>query len=189
MTSLSPLRLLLVPLLLFTALSARAQVEQGRYIVGLNAAVSYARFDAEFNQFTLNLSPSLLYLLSDDFALGGGVGLVVSRLGGDRFFEAQTVTSFGFAPAARYYFGGGERARFFVAGSAGILAGNQQVESVVFRANLGVGTSIFFNDGLAFEPRVELDYVGGEFGFAQLSLGIGLQGFVDAIFPGGAVGD
>lgn len=178
-----------------SAPTATAQVEQGRYLIGLTGGFSWQSFDVQdflgrserLTQWQLALDPSLLYLLSDDFALGGRLGLSVSRF--DNSFDDDTNVTFSVAPAARYYFGEGEGNRLFASASAGVAFFNDDDTDALFQGSAGLGYSFFFNDGLAVEPGIEAGFGAGELDFFQFSVALGLQGFVDALVPRSGAAD
>ena len=185
MSLISATRLPLVVAAFATLTSASAQVERGRSLIGLGASFSATRFDADNTWFGAGLFPSVQYLVTDDFALGGRLSATLVHFPDGEFFVGGTEVTFGLAPSVRYYFGDGDGNRPFAAASAGVRLSSLEREGPSFEAALGFGYSIFFNDGLAIEPALSIDYDSFGSGTLQFSLGIGLQGFVDALLPRG----
>lgn len=169
--------------LFLSAPPATAQVEQGRYLVGINGGFFLQTFEDFDAQWQLSLAPSVLYLLSDDLAVGGRIGASLNNNPFTAGGNGDLFLTFSVAPAVRYYFGAPEGNRFFAAATAGVALSSNDLVDPRFEARAGVGYSIFFNDGLALEPGINVVYGTGDFDFFQFSVAIGLQGFVDSLGP------
>ncbi len=171
---------LAVVISLASVTALRAQVEQGRYFVGLNGGFTLQFSEESDATYRLSLTPSVLKLFTDDLALGGRVNLAVSN----EFFDDGVYLAYGISPAARYYFTEGDGGRFFAAASAGVTGLTVEEVSAAFTGNLGVGYTLFLNEGLAIEPGLDVTYFARDgFNAVSFSLGIGLQGFVDSLLP------
>lgn len=158
---------------------ASAQILAERYIVGLDAGINVTKFDERDAAFRLALSPTVLYLLNDNLALGGEVTFGVQDSGpGDAFVV------YGLAPAARYYLGDGDDNRWFVDGSLGVRGTSIEGDDPGVSIGFGAGYTIFFNEGLALEPGARFTFLPGDVSGFQFDLSLGLQGFVDALRPG-----
>ncbi|MES3017366.1 MAG: outer membrane beta-barrel protein [Bacteroidota bacterium] len=152
------------------ALSANAQTEKGKWILGGTASYESVKSDASGAKAsqTLSVIPNLGYFVSDNFALGTGVGYTYSKTGvasatGQN--EAIAVRPFG-----RYYVGLSDQFKFF--GQAAVPLSFGTVKSVDASGNSGakVGSStsvgVALSPGFAYFPTKK---IGIEFAFNGLS--------------------
>lgn len=171
--------LLLGTLCLLATYTALSQVSAGRYIVGADLGFRLTKFNEVDAAWSLTLNPNVLYLINDRLALGGDVLFSVRDDGfGDAFVQ------YGLAPSARYYLSDGGDGGLFADASLGITGTSIEGTGVNALIGLGVGYTIFFNDGLAIEPRFQLDLLPGDVSGFRIGITAGLQGFVDTLIPG-----
>lgn len=129
--------------------SASAQTEQGKTILGGTASYQSQKVDgADRASQELNLVPSIGYFVSDNFALGTGIGYqfsksaVASATGQN---EAVVVSPFG-----RYYVDLNENFKFFGQASVPMAFGN--VKSVNAEGDAGDKVGSSTSIGVALQP-------------------------------------
>ena len=183
MLHLPRLTLALLLLLALSTLTASTQIARGRAIVGGSAGFFLSNPEGSDASWQVSVSPSALYLVSDRFAVGGRVSAALMR---DGFFDRdnRTFGRFAFAPAARYYFTVEEGGGLFAEASAGVSATTREDTDADFELGLGVGYTIFLNEGLALEPGIDFGYSPGSPGFTTLAIAVGFQGFIDGFRRG-----
>ncbi|SKB37602.1 Outer membrane protein beta-barrel domain-containing protein [Parapedobacter luteus] len=87
---------------------ANAQTEKGKFILGGNVSYDYTSVkDADIDSHSLGIIPSVGYFVSDNFAVGTGIGYAYEKntAGADVFSSSNTVHAFSVAPFARLYKG------------------------------------------------------------------------------------
>ena len=169
----------------FFAIGASAQVSQGRYIVGVNGSAGISNSEFSGTTWSVSLSPNVLYLLTDQFAVGGAVGLsVFSGPDFSSIDDNDVILAYSFRPAARYYLSEAGTGGFFVFASAGVSGQSGFFSGNSFIYRTGIGYSLFFSKGLAVEPKLTLrGQTGNGNPSFNLGISIGLQGFVDRLWP------
>ncbi len=152
------------------ALNVNAQTEKGKWIIGGSASYDSQKSDADGAKASQSLSivPSAGYFVSDNFALGTGVGYNYSKTGGASATgqnEAIVVNPFG-----RYYVGLSDQFKFF--GQAAVPLAFGTVKSVDASGDTGakVGSStsvgVALSPGFAYFPTKK---IGIEFAFRGVS--------------------
>ena len=180
--------------------AAAAPYGAGSWILGATGLDYVRRSFSGVGLTRFSLLPSAQYLLTDQFALGGTVGVDISRSNQPQTFRSTALT---IGPTARYYFGAPRRQPFFV--TAGVLYAytksvdffrfgssfpDPTLEPLEFSSNellfgFGLGQQLFLTDKLALEygPRIQFrqtldDFRTADSNFVRLNLEIGLQYFL-----------
>jgi hypothetical protein len=134
---------ILTLLLTLFILSANAQTEQGKFIVGGNAGFNFSKDKNRVNNTTTDrwshtsiyLNPNAAYFIIPNFAIGGKLNLnsYTNRLkdGSNRGEGRKNNTlSFSLGPWARYYFPIGTKAAFFGDANVGFGASRYKYRTV-----------------------------------------------------------
>lgn len=152
------------------ALSSSAQTEQGKFILGGTASYQSSKSDADNANAAENLSlvPNLGYFVSDNFAIGTGIGYnyskaeVASTTG---LNEAVVVSPFG-----RYYAGLSDQFKFFGQASVPMAFGTVKATDANGDAGAKTGSStsvgVALSPGFAYFPTKK---IGIEFAFRGIS--------------------
>lgn len=129
------------------SLSVAAQTEKGSWMVGGNFANLNLGFANSTNTVSFSLSPNLAYFMSDNFALGGEVGLgIVKAKSEDALF------SYSVQPLARYYFMKGEKNGIFGQATVGVQGASQSGNSETgLTFSIGAGWNYWINKSVALE--------------------------------------
>ncbi|SKB89028.1 outer membrane beta-barrel protein [Daejeonella lutea] len=152
------------------ALSANAQTEKGKWILGGTASYDSQKSDADGAKAseTLSLVPNLGYFVSDNFALGTGVGYNYSKVGTaspSGYNEAFVVSPFG-----RYYVGLSDQFKFFGQAAVPLAFGTVKATDANGEAGAKVGSStavgVALSPGFAYFPTKK---IGIEFAFRGIS--------------------
>jgi len=90
--------------------AANAQTEKGKTILGGNVSYDYTKVkDADVEGHSLNVLPSVGFFVSDNFAIGTGIGYAYEENTSlAEVFEGNKVSAFSVAPFARLYKGDGD---------------------------------------------------------------------------------
>ena len=90
--------------------AANAQTEKGKIVVGGNVSYDYSKVkDADTEGHSLNVLPSIGFFVSDNFAVGTGIGYsYAENTGFSSAFDANKLSAFSVAPFARLYKGDGD---------------------------------------------------------------------------------
>ena len=92
------------------AFSSQAQTEKGKIIVGGSVGLNATKVDgADKADFKFNVVPSVGYFVSDNIAVGTGVGYNYDK----QVSEGSLTQSFEVAPFGRYYVGLSDQFKFF----------------------------------------------------------------------------
>lgn len=158
--------LLLSAFVIAFGFGARAQTEEGTWMIGTNVANIDYLFDSE--TFNLNLLPQAGYFVSDNIAVGAQANLGIISGGG------ETITTYGIGPFVRGYFGGTEKAKFFAQGNVAYSGVSDGVSSNQFDAGVALGHAWFLNKHVAFETALAYSYVKQEDVDGQSGLGLRL---------------
>ncbi|QPH40659.1 outer membrane beta-barrel protein [Pedobacter endophyticus] len=133
--------------------SANAQTEKGKFILGGNVGFNSTKVEgAAKSDVSFSIVPSAGYFVSDNFALGTGVGYTYNK----QVSRLQLNEAFVVAPFGRYYVGLSDQFKFFGQLSVPMAFGNNKV--VDLDGNVGEKyastTSIGVNlaPGFAFFP-------------------------------------
>lgn len=150
------------------AFTTQAQTEKGKFIVGGNVGFNSTKVEgADKADFNFSIVPSAGYFVSDNFALGTGVGYLYNKsVSGSTLTESIEVAPFG-----RYYVGLSDQFKFFGQLSVPMSFGNiKDVDDVT--GDVGdkrattTAISVKLSPGFAFFPtkrvgiEVSLDGLG-----------------------------
>ncbi|MNK03562.1 hypothetical protein D3C87_214110 [compost metagenome] len=92
------------------AFSTQAQTEKGKIMVGGSVGFSSEKVDgANKSDFSFNVVPSAGYFISDNFAIGTGVGYTYNK----EVSDLKLNEAFKVAPFGRYYVGLSDQFKFF----------------------------------------------------------------------------
>lgn len=145
------------------AFSTQAQTEQGTFMLGGNVGFNTSKVDgAAKSNIDFNIVPSVGYFVSNDFAIGTGIGYETSKYytvasSANTTAGSSTKTNaFVVSPFARYYKGINEQFKFFGQLSVPMSFGNTKMgdgngdnlQKVSKDNNVGVALS----PGFAFFP-------------------------------------
>ncbi|SFC70158.1 Outer membrane protein beta-barrel domain-containing protein [Parapedobacter composti] len=90
-------------------LAANAQTEKGKVILGGNVSYDYTKVkDADVEGHALGILPSVGFFVSDNIAVGTGLGYSYSENTDALAFEGNKLSVFSVAPFARLYKGEGD---------------------------------------------------------------------------------
>lgn len=152
------------------ALSANAQTEKGKWILGGTASYQSVKSDADGAKAAQDLSlvPNIGYFVADNFALGTGIGYNFSKIGtasatGQN--EAVVVSPFG-----RYYVGLSDQFKFF--GQAAVPLAFGTVKATDANGDSGAKTGSSTSVGVALSPGFAYfptKKIGIEFAFRGVS--------------------
>jgi opacity protein-like surface antigen len=149
------------------AFTTQAQTEKGKFIVGGNAAFDTNKSDAEGakSNTSFKIVPSVGYFVSDNIAVGTGVGYSYDKQVGK--FENQAIVV---SPFGRYYANLSESFKFFGQLSVPMAFGKDKAVDAAGKVGDKVGTStqigVALAPGFAFYPTKR---IGIEFGINGLS--------------------
>lgn len=163
-------RILIVALLLTGGyFGAKAQTEQGNWLVGGNVSLNTAK-----NNTNIGLTPSAGYFVLRNLAVGAALGLDYTKEGTNK------VTSFSLGPFARYYFGT-LNVRPFADAELGFQSTKYKSSTTSNSYNntqyfLGGGLAAFINRNVAIEALAGYKHIlDGSGGF---NLRIGFQVYI-----------
>ncbi|MFC3196285.1 porin family protein [Parapedobacter deserti] len=89
--------------------AANAQTEKGKTILGGNVSYDYTKVkDADGEAHALGILPSVGFFVSDNFAIGTGIGYSYQENTGSFAFDGNKLGVFSVAPFARLYKGDGD---------------------------------------------------------------------------------
>ncbi len=149
------------------AFTTQAQTEKGKIIVGGNAAFSTSKSDADGakSNTSFKIVPSVGYFVSDNIAVGTGVGYSYDKQIGESQNQAFVVSPFG-----RYYANLSESFKFFGQLSVPMEFGTEKAVDAAGKVGDKVGSStnigVALSPGFAFFPTKR---IGIEFGINGLS--------------------
>lgn len=188
---------LLTPLLLLSFLTAKAQgvlpqsppqvtaavadeaLSEGNWMVGGN--IGNIGYNADIEAFRLRVDPTAAYFVADNFAIGAR-GLVATLIS-----NGPSDISYGLAPMARYYFGGGNSsANSWFAGASLGFAGSSDDnlpddEAFSFLFGVEAGLAHFVAQNVALEGTVSFTDTEANVFNSGFSIGLGFQIYL----PGG----
>lgn len=165
--------------ILATAISVKAQIQQGNVLVGGN----FANMNLGLNDpkvFSLDLTPKAAWFIRDNIALGGYINLGIATAKG-----SSTTTSYGVGALGRYYTGKDvevlRHGRFF--GEATIGVGGVNVSDGGGNTNglnfsFGPGFAYFVTPSIGLETLLKYNGLGGlgDQGYqSSLNLSFGFQ--------------
>ncbi|RAJ37429.1 outer membrane beta-barrel protein [Pedobacter cryoconitis] len=136
------------------AFTTQAQTEKGKFMLGGNVEFDSNKPNgANKSNTSFNIVPSVGYFVTDNFAIGTGVGFESSKFHvnvNDAAGITQKTQAFVVAPFARYYKGINESFKFFGQLSVPMAFGNNKTGDN--DGNNYVKTSKFNNVGVALSP-------------------------------------
>jgi outer membrane protein len=160
-------------LVTLASMSAFAQFQQGRMLVGGNVGLELKTNKTKFDGSTdtngkytsFSLEPQFGYFVIDNLAVGAGLNLTLSSWKPDGSDGKSTSSLIALSPFARYYFGPG------IFGEAKVLLGaskdkddfggnTDEKKFNVTGLSLGAGYAIFLNDNVAIEPMIGYETIG-----------------------------
>lgn len=154
--------------ILIAAVSANAQTEKGKWLVGGTASFHSVKEGSSDAVTSLTLAPNAGYFVGNNFALGASVQLTTVQ---------KESTAFAFAPFARYYFAPlGDNAKLFVNGTVGLgtFKSYQASSSTGFSTwELSAGPAFFINKNVALE--IALAYGQNKFKNVEATKDFGLK--------------
>ena len=162
---------MLFVILLGSAVTAKAQLEEGNVIIGGHLA-NMGFGLGEKSSFALGISPKVGYFIEDNIAVGGKVSLGYQTVEREGNIFDYAINAFG-----RYYLQPGEKGvqtplnhgRFFAEVGAGIAGTNGA--SLGFNLNFGPGYAYFITPNVSLEALLKYN---GTFG-ARSSNGLGFN--------------
>jgi hypothetical protein len=139
------------------AFTTQAQTEKGKFMLGGNVEFNSNKVDgANKANTTFDIVPSVGYFVTDNFAIGTGVGFETSKIHTSTTVAGNTIgatrkdQAFVVAPFARYYKGITEQFKFFGQLSVPMSFGNTKVGDV--DGNNYAKVSKYTNVGVALSP-------------------------------------
>ncbi len=141
-------------------LASYAQTEKGKYILGGTASYETSKTDAvnAKSSENLNIVPNLGYFVSDDFAIGTGIGYSYSKtaVASPTGINNAVIVS----PFGRYYAGLSDQFKFFGQASVPMAFGNVKAVDTNGDAGAKAGTStsigVALSPGFAYFPTKKL---------------------------------
>lgn len=129
------------------AFTTQAQTEKGKIMLGGNVGISSSKVDgADKADFSFSIVPSVGYFISDNFAIGTGVGYTYNK-------EVSDLTlnqAFKVAPFGRYYVGLSDQFKFFGQLSVPMSFGNDK--AVAENGDTGAKTATTTEIGVTLAP-------------------------------------
>ncbi len=174
-------RNLFIAFLVFSCAVMQAQTQKGSVLIGGSAGFSFTKYN-NVKATNVNLSPSALFFVIDQLAVGGSLNIGSYHVASD--IDTYTNTNFGIGPAVRYYFVGTGNFRPY--GAAGFSLNSQKSNSqdqatTNTSFSLGIGGDYFINDHVAIETG--LNYTSqhqknSSPNYNIISLSIGVAAFI-----------
>lgn len=153
-----------------------AQVQKGDRLIGGTAALRLDFNDAGSDLFSLSLNPNYAKFVSDNFAVGGAVGLTFIKLGD------INSTNINLLPMVRYYFNNSNESNIFFleakAGLAFIDVGSASESA--FQFSVGPGIAFFIADNVSIDAILAYSRIGGAFDQAGVALNFGFQVYLNS---------
>ena len=155
------------------AFTSQAQTEKGKIMLGGNVGFSSSKVDgANKSDFSFSVIPSAGYFISDNFAIGTGVGYTYNK----EVSDLNLNQAFKVAPFGRYYVGLSDQFKFFGQLSVPMSFGNDKVvdENGDTGAKTASTTDIGVNiaPGFAFFPtkRIGIEFSVNGLGYNNSSV-------------------
>lgn len=159
-----------IALLSGVAFSSNAQTEKGKFVLGGTASYSSEKSDADGAKAAENLSllPSVGYFVSDNFALGTGIGYNYSKA--NYASSAGQDEAFVVNPFGRYYVNLSDQFKFFGQASVPMAFGTVKATDATGETGDKTGSStsigVAVSPGFAYFPTKK---IGIEFSFRGAS--------------------
>jgi len=150
---------ILLFVLLFTSIFTFGQTDQGDRLVGGTISFGTQFVPNGDNQLFLNFNPNYGKFISDNIAVGAGIGLIFQKQNNN-----VSSTSISLLPFGRYYVGDSDVLQFYGELKAGFIyervsnpggALNQNG----FQINAGPGVAFFLNENVSLDFLVSYRYV------------------------------
>jgi hypothetical protein len=156
------------------AISTQAQTEKGKILLGGSVGFSTSKADgAKKSDFSFNVAPSAGYFISDNFAIGTGLGYKYEKAVNAGYLHQ----AFEVAPFGRYYVGISDQFKFFGQLSVPMSFGNiKDIDDVTGDVGDKVATSteigVQLAPGFAFYPtkRIGIELSVAGLGYNNISL-------------------
>ncbi|SMD02773.1 outer membrane beta-barrel protein [Pedobacter africanus] len=156
------------------AFGTQAQTEKGKFIVGGTVGLNSTKEDgADKADFRFEVSPSVGYFVSDNFAVGTGVGYAYDKA----VSQGSLTKGFQVAPFGRYYVGLSDQFKFFGQLAVPMVFGNMKdVDEVTGDVGNKTGSvtqiGVKLSPGFAFFPtkRVGIEVSVDGLGYNNLSV-------------------
>jgi hypothetical protein len=150
------------------SMSALAQFEQGKMLVGGNFGLEFSTSKSKYNNQTstngkstsFSLEPRFGYFVINNLVVGGELGLGLSSFKYDGEDDKWTSTAITIGPFVRYYFQPG----IFVEGKYAIgtmktkdddfVGDVEEYKYSLSSVSLGAGYAYFLNENIALEPMI-----------------------------------
>lgn len=171
------LRVFLIGIILFFSSQSFAQLQRGNLLFGGNANLELQLIDEGDNLFFFNLNSNIQSFVTDQLAVGGGIGLSYTKQGE----SSNTVLSI--APSARYYFPSTEKMAFFADAAIGVQvfrfnSGFGDGSNSAFVFSFGPGIAFFISEDISLDVGLNLVRIGGDFDQTSIVLGFGVQTYI-----------
>ena len=153
---------LLIVAVAFASLTASAQTEQGKILVGGTVNFNSSKSDADDAEATnsLTIQPVIGYFVAENIAVGTGIGYQYTKLPSDAKSDAIVVSPFG-----RYYKSISDQFKFFGQLSVPMAFGtNKNSDGDKLSSSTSIGVAL--SPGFAFFPAKKF---GIEFAFRGIS--------------------
>jgi len=129
------------------AFTTQAQTEKGKIMLGGNVGFSSSKVEtANKSDFSFSVVPSAAYFISDNIAIGTGVGYTYNK----EVSDLNLNQAFKVAPFGRYYVGLSDQFKFFGQLSVPMSFGNDKVLDA--DGNTGAKTATTTNIGVNIAP-------------------------------------
>ncbi|MEM9921213.1 MAG: hypothetical protein AAF990_24140 [Bacteroidota bacterium] len=176
-------KILITFILLLVLNTSYAQLEKGNLLIGGSVALDMQLVEDGDNLLVVFVNPSILTLITNNFAVGGVVGLTYRKRG-----EASA-TSLSVLPSGRLYFPGLiDNVAFFVDAQIGLqlesfgFDGFSNTESA-FAFGFGPGMAFFISDNISIDTGLSFYQAGDDVDqsstfLSSIHFNIGLQVFL-----------
>lgn len=166
--------------LIFNFQKGNAQIGKGSFIVSGTGGVNYETREDDDNLFRISISSGVAKLLTDKFAIGGGLGMTYQELSNR---NSRFVTNI--SPNARYYFTGFEKnPAFYLRGQIGLAVIQDKINDFKetesgLLTSIGLGMSYFVTENVSLDTLLAYSRIGGKIKTTNFGLNIGFQIFLN----------
>lgn len=143
------------------AFSTQAQTEKGKFMLGGNVGFNTSKVDgANKSDLSFKVIPSVGYFVSDNFAIGTGVGYAYNKA----VSKSLLNQSFEVAPFGRYYVGLSDQFKFFGQLSVPMAFGNNKALDLDGKSGDKIASTTeigaYVSPGFAFFPtkRIGIEF-------------------------------
>jgi len=139
------------------ALTTQAQTEKGNYMIGGNVEFNSEKVDGNSKaDIDFAIVPSIGYFISDNFAVGTGIGYQFAKSYSESGVNSVKTQAFVVSPFARYYAGITEQFKFFGQLSVPMSFGNTKASTDngdnYYKTNNNNSVGVALSPGFAFFP-------------------------------------